>query len=251
MSDPKNIAEKTKKAVDQKKVALDNVTAAMKAAYSSGSTALINYIKLGKALMDARNELGSMFYAVIHDDVMPRKSVIRYIRLVAYENSYDILSKKPNDNDKIIADKRVMELLEEDSDISALKDASMTKLTKMKGLSSKDFDKVINGDDTPLEGTTGGGDVASERRTIKIKLKDLFDDEYANKMMASKINEALLELCKVQEVVKEKDNKITDLEVEIQRLNTEATLRRNTMIDVGIVKGGLANNEYALSSTRN
>lgn len=251
MSEPAKIDEKSKNATAKQKKALDNVTTAMKAAYSDGRTALISYIKLGKALMDARNELGATFYSVIDDSVMPRKTVIRYIRLVADEKSHDVLSKKPNNDDKIMEDKNVMGLLEEDSDISKLKDASMSKLSKMKSLSVKNFEKVINGDDTPLEGKSSGGNNANNRRTIKVKLEDLFGTDDANEIMGyKKIGEAIEKLCDVQSVVKERDAKIRELQSEIERLNTEGTIRRNTMIDVGIVKGGFENNEHTLSSTR-
>jgi len=114
---------------------------------------LIKFILLARILLNAKFELGSRFYAVVNQEIISSKQVLRYLRLLMTIDSqakFDVTVKAKKENiDLIVVDLRIASLTEKK--IEQLNKPSMNKLIAMKPLSNEDFDAVINGDDTAYD----------------------------------------------------------------------------------------------------
>lgn len=157
---------------------------------------IITYIELGKTLLEAKRTLGDRFYIVITEEIIAQKQVQRYIKLVLTKDSEEKYAKsmkaKKEDFDNIKMDKRILELSEDS--IQNMKKPSMNKLLRMKSLSTADFKKVINGDDSPYDNLIKDeAKIAKENRDKELKDKQpdgMSDNEY-KKLLKDGVHEIL------------------------------------------------------------
>ena len=211
---------------------IKSVSEAVKNVHSSGTKSLHAAIKLGVALLEARQALGANFYEILKS-VIHRKKMQRYIRMVTHKDCDEQLAKAPHLNDKtnLKADTRITALTDSDFSWSI---PSMGKLTSMRWLSDEDFTKVMEGDYDPLEKSIKERDKLTPTGKEKVKIEEKFkkilkDPKSATSLVYEESKTALLNQLYdatkvVQDMEKERDpleQRILELEGELEDAKAE------------------------------
>ena len=160
---------------------VNNVQNAVNNAVKAGARSVVADIKLGIALLEARNSLGSLFYKVITNSIIHRKKINRYIKMVADTSCDTILENGPSDSDKgkLFVDKKVSVI--EEADIPQFKNPSHAKLTIMRHLSNEDFAETLSGGDqeaynNKAEELHAETDTGKAQADLKKELEELNQD---------------------------------------------------------------------------
>ena len=209
---------------------------AFKDANSAHNKSLYSYILLGKALLKARQVCGANFYGEIKEDMVPKKQIQRYVRFVADESDekcLETLSKVPAVTDKtnLKLDSKIDEIKE--SDLDTLKDPSMKKLALMKELDTAKFNAVLGGDDKEYDALADKKkkEQAAKTKIEKEQAEEKLEKEFLNTGMTKKefeiykaggdeavkkYMEVKAEQKKLEKIISDKNQKLTDLRLEIK-----------------------------------
>jgi hypothetical protein len=237
-----------------------NVQNAVNNAVKAGARSVVADIKLGIALLEARNSLGSLFYKVITNSIIHRKKINRYIKMVADTSCDTILENGPSDSDKgkLFVDKKVSVI--EEADIPQFKNPSHAKLTIMRHLSNEDFAETLSGGDQEaynnkaeeLHAETDSGKAQAE---IKTKLEELHKEDkdpnesvqlimemnktallrsYVEAMESE--NEAIEKLSAIQEENFDLQARLKDAEDRCDKLETVREERDQAFKEAGVIK---------------
>ena len=189
---------------------------------TSGKT-VINYIKMGNELLKARKLLYGQLYTVINDNILKRKTIQRYIKLVLTVESSKAFSRKGNKSNETIdsleADTRVTDLIE--NGVEGLTSPSFSKINNMKELSNSDFKAVLEGDNEPYS------ELLKQKKDERDAKKQAEREELEKKMqpvgMDKKVYERLLEggIFHVIDELHDKNNEIIELNNQIRALDLE------------------------------
>ena len=256
MSDTIAIDQEVKNAPEVNAKHIKSVTEAVNNVHNSGEASIFAAIKLGVALLEARQALGANLYEVIKSDIIHKKTMQRYIRMVTHRDCDDQLAKKPHFDDKINlkVDTRVVALLE--CSFPKFSIPSMGKITSMRHLSDENFKKVLDGDYKPLEESIKERNKLTQSGKFKTELEEKFkklglSDEESKAYVYESSNTALLnELHDVTSAVKKMseeriplEEKIIQLEhdlanalTEITRLKSMQEIRDKTLRETGAIK---------------
>ncbi|MCU7801229.1 MAG: hypothetical protein KZQ70_14115 [gamma proteobacterium symbiont of Lucinoma myriamae] len=167
--------------------------------------------------------LGSRFYFIITDEIIPPKQVQRYIKLILTTDSEKKYAKsmkaKKEDVDSIKVDTRIGELTPDS--IKKMKKPSMAKLFKIKSLNNTEFKKVLDGNDAPykeLLETEAKVNKDEKEKEILDKKPDGMDKETYRKHLKDGIYDVLKKYHASTERETQLSMKVKDLEREVESL---------------------------------
>jgi hypothetical protein len=239
---------------------VENVQKAVKKAADAGKRSVVADIELGIALLSARNSLGSLLYKVITNDIIHRKKINRYLKMVAETSCDSLLENAPSDGDKgkLKTDQRIAAIKEED--IPAFKNPSHAKLTIMRHLSNKDFEETLSGGsqeayNKKAEELHAQTDTGIAQADIKKQLEELHKDDKnpdESVELIMEMNKTAL-LRSYVEAVEAENNALTklraleeqnfDLQVQLKdaedrcdKLETVRAERDQAFIEAGVIK---------------
>ena len=132
----------------------------VEASNASDVTAIHSKIELGIKLVNVAKEQRMDFYSVVPESIISKKTIARRMTLVikndvdftkAMKVTKDVKTTHAN-KELLVLDARVTTLTKEDIDnIPDIYNGGLTKIESMKELSSKDWKKVVGGDDKPYQ----------------------------------------------------------------------------------------------------
>jgi len=234
---------------------IKSVSEAVSKVHSSGTASIQDAIKLGVALLEARQALGANFYKILQS-VIHRKKMQRYIRMVTHKDCDEQLSKKPDLDDKtnLKADARVVAL--QDGGFSQWAIPSIGKLTSMRWLSDEDFETVMDGNYEPLEKSIKEREKLTLTGKEKVKLEIMFQEILSDPKDATtlcfedsktallhqlydavkKVNDMTVEWDPMEQEIIDLKAENEDLKKEIARLKSNQEVRDQTLFETGVLK---------------
>ena len=232
---------------------IKSVSEAVSQVHSSGTAAIQDAIKLGVALLEARQALGANFYEILKN-VIHRKKMQRYIRMVTHKDCDVQLAKKPHldDQKNLWSDTRIVDLTEGDFGWSP---PSIGKLTNMRWLSDEDFKKVLEGDYKPLEKSIKERDKLTLTGKEKVKLEKKFqeilnDPKDATSLVYEENKTALLnQLYDATTVIRDMEKERGPLEQKIMDLESDLEESRKETADALKEIKRLESNQAAVEQT--
>jgi hypothetical protein len=242
------VVQQASKLTDQEKNFQEKIKSLRKTVNKNDRETLCSYIELGKELLKIKLELKDRFYFAITDEILPKKQVQRYLKIVL------ITDEKNNSLSKLMKDTEKMRTQEDTKVTSLTPDTihencevlSLSKLSIAKELKEDKFNVLMKeGDNSIIESHI-------ESKNKKLKATKDADKEEHFKEVSDVIEKSSYDIyCDDTEAainaIAEQKRYSDDLEKELEDLKQKAELLTKELTDLAnsteaLHKAGVINN---------